>query len=84
MAPHDDASQFERIHFTRDGRSVLLSTNVNREFISLARMDLQTKKIEILDDTKWDVSSSEISSNADMIAYAINRDGMSELYVIVG
>ncbi len=81
LTPHDDASQFERIHFTRDGRSILLSTNVSREFLSLARMGLQTKKIEILDDTKWDVSSFHISSDARLIAYAINRDGMSELYV---
>ncbi|HMF56854.1 MAG TPA: alpha/beta fold hydrolase, partial [Pyrinomonadaceae bacterium] len=81
LTPHDDASQFESVHFTGDGRSILLSTDLNRDFLSLARMDLQTKKIEILDEMKWDVNLSEISQDARLIAYAVNRDGMSELYV---
>lgn len=81
LTPHDDASIFERVNFTADGRSILLSTNFNREFLSIARMDLQTRKIEILDDTKWDVSSFHVSPDARLIAYAINRDGMSELYL---
>lgn len=81
LTPHDDASVFERVDFTADGRSILLSTNFNREFLSIARMDLQTRKIDILDDTKWDVSSFHFSPDARLIAYAINRDGMSELYL---
>ena len=81
LTPHTGAAQFGDVRFTRDGRSIILSTNDNREWSSLARMDLQTKRIEIVDDTQWDVDAVEISDDGGMFAYTINRDGFSELYV---
>lgn len=81
LTPHEGSAEFNSVHFTRDGRSVLLTTNDKREFQSLARMDLQTKRIEILDDIEWDVGSVEMSDDGRMLAYAVNRDGFSELYV---
>ncbi|HEX8142148.1 MAG TPA: S9 family peptidase [Pyrinomonadaceae bacterium] len=81
LTPHEGAAEFGDVHFTRDNRSILFSTNDKREFISLAQMDLQSKRVEILDDTQWDVGSTEISDDGRMFAYTINRDGFSELFV---
>ncbi|HEX8775872.1 MAG TPA: S9 family peptidase [Pyrinomonadaceae bacterium] len=81
LTKHEGAAEFGDVNFTRDGRSILFSTNVSREFLSLARMDLQTKRIEILDDTPWDVGVTELSDDGRMFAYTINREGFSELYV---
>ncbi|MBA3804181.1 MAG: S9 family peptidase [Acidobacteria bacterium] len=81
LTPHEGSAEFDSVYFTRDGRSILFTTNDNREFQSLALMDLQTKRVEILDDTQWDVGSTEMSDDGRMFAYAINRDGFSELYL---
>lgn len=81
LTPHEGASQFGHVHFTRDNRSVILGTNDKREFYSLARMDLQSKKIEILDDTRWDVKALELSNDGAMLAYSLSRDGYAELLV---
>jgi dipeptidyl aminopeptidase/acylaminoacyl peptidase len=81
LTPHTGATQYGNVHFTRDGRALILSTNLDREWLSLARMDLQTRKIEIVDDTPWDIDATAISDDGQLFAYTINRDGFSELYV---
>jgi dipeptidyl aminopeptidase/acylaminoacyl peptidase len=81
LTPHTGPSQFGAVHFTRDGSAILLGTNLGTEFYSLARMDLQTKRTEILDDTPSDMASTALSDDGRMFAYTINRDGYNELYI---
>lgn len=81
LTAHEGAAEFGDAHFARDGRSILLGTNDKREFYSLARMNLQSKRMEILDDTQWDLAATAVSDDGSMLAYTINRDGFSELYV---
>ncbi len=81
LTPHEGASQFGNVHFTRDGRFLVFATNDKREFYSLARMDLQSKRIEMLDETPRDLAATALSDDGRMFAYTINRDGFSEVYV---
>jgi len=81
LTPHEGASQFGSAHFTRDGRSLIFATNDKREFYSLARMDLGSKRIETLDETPHDLAATAMSDDGRMFAYTINRDGFSEVYV---
>ena len=82
LTPHTGgAAQFGDVHFTRDGRALLLSTNVAGEWQSLARMDLATRKIESATNATWDTDASEMSADGRLLAYALNREGFSELYV---
>jgi dipeptidyl aminopeptidase/acylaminoacyl peptidase len=81
LTPHQGATQFADVYFTRDGNSIIFGTNDNREFYSLARMNLQSKRVEILDDTQWDLAATALSDDGRMFAYTINRDGFNDLYV---
>ncbi|HKZ01292.1 MAG TPA: S9 family peptidase, partial [Pyrinomonadaceae bacterium] len=81
LTPHEGAAQFRNVRFLPDGKSILLTTDSNREFQSLAQMQLISKRIEILDNTNWDVASVEISDNGGWLAYTINSGGLSELYI---
>ncbi len=81
LTPHEGAAQFRDVHFTRDNRALLLSTNVAGEWQSLARMDLATRRIVPVSDAAWDTDTSEMSADGRLLAYALNRDGFSELYV---
>lgn len=81
LTQHQGAAQFGDVYFTRDGRSIILGTNNDREFYQLARMDLATKRVETLDDAQWDLDGSEMSDDGRMIAYTLNHDGYSELYI---
>lgn len=81
LTQHQGSAQFGDVWFTRDGRSLIFGTNDTREFYQLARMDLQTKRVDILDDSSWDLDATEMSGDGRMFAYTLNRDGFSELYV---
>ncbi|HYO90802.1 MAG TPA: DPP IV N-terminal domain-containing protein, partial [Pyrinomonadaceae bacterium] len=81
LTQHQGSAEFGDVSFTRDGRSIIFGTNDNREFYQLARMDLQTRRVEILDNAEWDLDASEMSNDGRMLAYTLNRDGFSELYV---
>jgi dipeptidyl aminopeptidase/acylaminoacyl peptidase len=81
LTPHEGAALFDNVRFTPDGHSIFFGTNQKREFYSLAQMDLASKRIHIIDDTEWDMASMELSPDGGALAYTINRDGFSELYV---
>lgn len=81
LTEHQGSAQFGDVHFTLDGRSIIFGTNDNREFYQLARMNLQTKRVETIDSADWDLDASAMSDDGRMFAYTLNRDGFSELYV---
>jgi dipeptidyl aminopeptidase/acylaminoacyl peptidase len=81
LTPHEGAAQYGDVHFTRDNRALLLSTNASGEWQSLARMDLATRKITPATGLFWDTDASEMSADGRLLAYTINREGFSELYV---
>ncbi|MFL6210145.1 MAG: prolyl oligopeptidase family serine peptidase [Pyrinomonadaceae bacterium] len=81
LTPHEGATQYGDVHFTRDGRALLLSTNAGGEWLALSHLNLQTKKLDTLDPTPWDIDTITLSDDGALIAYALDRDGFSELYV---
>ncbi|MDQ1612190.1 MAG: hypothetical protein QOG00_2121 [Pyrinomonadaceae bacterium] len=81
LTPHDGATSYGDVHFTRDNRALILSANASGEWQSLARMDLQTRKLEPATNALWDTDASEMSADGRLLAYALNREGFSELYL---
>ncbi|HKC62946.1 MAG TPA: S9 family peptidase [Pyrinomonadaceae bacterium] len=81
LTPHEGAAEFGNVHFAPNGHSIFLGTNDKREFYSLAEMNLATKKVDIIDDTQWDLEATQMSNDGSLFAYTINRDGFSELYI---
>lgn len=81
LTPHAGASQFSVVDFL-DDNTILLGSNDGREFDNLARMNLTTKKIEFLDSANWDLDGARLSDDRKTLAYATNREGFSELYIV--
>ncbi len=92
LTPHKDPAQFGAAKFLPDGKSLLLAHNDGREFYSLANLRLKNaanssdwsdanREIHILDPVAWDVSDVELPSNTSKYAYAINREGFSEVFI---
>jgi dipeptidyl aminopeptidase/acylaminoacyl peptidase len=81
LTPHKEPTLYEHVHFTSDGRSIILSTNHNREWSSLARMDLNSKQLSILHNLSWDLSDLDLSEDGSWLAYTVNHAGYSDLYI---
>lgn len=89
LTPHKDAAQFGSAQFTADG--IIYTHNDKREFVGLAQMrqknaagdDWSQANLEtsIIDDAKWDVGDVEMDTLGSRIAYTVNREGFSELYL---
>lgn len=89
LTPHTGASQFGDVEFVADG--IIFANNDRREFYSLAQMQRKNaarddwsdanREVKILDPTPWDVGSVSMTPNGSTVAYTINREGFSELYL---
>jgi dipeptidyl aminopeptidase/acylaminoacyl peptidase len=68
--------------WSRDGRSVLATTDLDDEFLHLVRIGLDGSKPVPLPGTtglKWDVEWFHLSDDGNLLAFVINEDGFSRL-----
>jgi dipeptidyl aminopeptidase/acylaminoacyl peptidase len=89
LTPHTGAAEFSNAHFVADG--IIFTHNDNREFINLAQMRKKNasgdnwsdanREVSIIDDTKWDADNVTMNQYGSEIAYTLNREGFSELYL---
>ena len=64
------------------GKSVYFTSDMNSEFRRLHRLDLASGAITVLtEDAPWDVESFAVSDDRQRIAYVLNEDGVSRLFV---
>jgi len=69
--------------FSKDGKGIFITSDQNSEFQRLRYYDLQTKEFTSLtDDINWDVESLTISDDGKNLAFTVNEDGMSKLYIL--
>ncbi|WP_344764366.1 S9 family peptidase [Actimicrobium antarcticum] len=73
---------YGEVHFSRDDKSLLATSDAAGEFQQLVRIDLATRKQTILSKKiAWDVTHVEPASLNDRVATVVNNDGMSELHL---
>ena len=81
--PSNEKSAFGAMAFAPDGKSILVATDANGEFRRLARFDLATQKYSwMTDDIPWDISDIAVDVESGQIAFTVNEDGASRLFVL--
>ncbi|MGE5193248.1 MAG: alpha/beta fold hydrolase [Deltaproteobacteria bacterium] len=81
--PGDAPVAFGATKFSPDGKSVWLATDARGEFRELARLDLASMKyIWLTADIPWDVDSIEVDPLSGTVAFTVNEDGASALYLV--
>lgn len=80
LTPHKGNANYEAVSFGRDGR-LYFSSDEGREFTCLASMDPKGGPLTFLSSDTLDVEAVEFSDRGDRLAYFVNRDGYSDLYV---
>ncbi len=89
LTPHTDASEFGNVHFLADG--LLYTTNDKREFQGLAQVRQKNaagedwseanRETRIVHEAAWDISGVEMQPYGSVIAYTVNREGFSEIWL---
>lgn len=72
---------YEAARFAPGRGAVFYASDEDREFVTLARCDLATGAKTILDPVEWNVEALAVSPDGARLAYAINKEGASEIYL---
>ena len=89
LTEHTGASQYGDAHFVADG--IFFAHNGGREFYNLAQMrkknaagddwSAANREVRTIDDAAWDVGGVAMNPYGNVMAYTLNREGFSELYL---
>jgi dipeptidyl aminopeptidase/acylaminoacyl peptidase len=79
LTPHDGKALFRGNGWSADGRYLILSSNLEREFINLARLDLKTLRLEFLSERPWDEEALQVTRDGRTGLILSNEAGLSVL-----
>jgi dipeptidyl aminopeptidase/acylaminoacyl peptidase len=85
LAPRDapDTVAYGDARFSADGRAVYVTTDQGSEFQRLARLDLASRRLTPLTPAiAHDVTEFELRPGGRTIAFVVNADGLSKLYLL--
>lgn len=82
LTPHAGDVVYESLHFAKDGQALYLLSDRDSEFTRVARLDLTSGAWTWLTADVWDAESLELSPDGRYLAYAVNEDGTSQLYIV--
>ncbi|MBI6546407.1 MAG: S9 family peptidase [Cyanobacteria bacterium NC_groundwater_1444_Ag_S-0.65um_54_12] len=80
LTPHQGNANYESVAFGQDGLLYLI-TDQDREYASLATLDPRNGNLRYLTPDTVEVESLELDKKGSKLAYLLNRDGYSELYL---
>ena len=82
---NDDKKEavFSANDWNETGDKIYAITNLDREFNTLVQYDLKTKRISyITNDIPWDVEEIAMNPSRTKMAFAVNENGFSQLYIM--
>lgn len=81
LTPHDGEIKFFPGPWSPDGKGFYLISDQLREFLGMAYFNLQTNSMHWIETPDWDIQDVDISRNGRYLAWVVNDDGYSLLYV---
>ncbi|HYD79079.1 MAG TPA: prolyl oligopeptidase family serine peptidase [Paucimonas sp.] len=81
----DAPVSYRDLHFSRDGKHLFVTSDGDDEFQQLVKVELAGMKQTILSKhIPWDIEYIEPSKHNDLLAVAVNNDGLTELHMFDG
>ncbi len=82
LLPHTERAVVDPVGWTRDGKAILVRTDLDGEFFSLARVDLADGRKRTVVAPRWDVEEAVLSSagRTETLSFVVNEDGYSTLH----
>jgi dipeptidyl aminopeptidase/acylaminoacyl peptidase len=81
VSPEEDEVVYGSAQYAPDGQSVLMTTDLHSDFTRITRLDLATAQVKPIYEAHWDVELIELSPNGDYLAYSVNEEGVSKIYL---
>ncbi len=65
-----------------DGKTLLITSNSKAGYQNVALLDISTRKVTWVTDTKWEASSADFSPTGRSFTYTLNADGLIDTYLV--
>ncbi|HOT92752.1 MAG TPA: S9 family peptidase [Anaerolineae bacterium] len=77
----EEPVRFTAAHYSKDGHSLYLITDLNADFLYIARLDLDTGELERLIAPEWDCDALALSPDGHSLAYTVNVEGAHHIHL---
>jgi dipeptidyl aminopeptidase/acylaminoacyl peptidase len=81
ISPPDESARYLKACYSSDGKALFLNTDLDSDFLYIARLDLETFDFEPIVTADWDIETMAISPDRNLLAYTVNVEGVSQLKV---
>jgi dipeptidyl aminopeptidase/acylaminoacyl peptidase len=75
----DRVGKHEGAGWAEDGAAIYLTTDLDRDFVGLARLDLADGAVSMVADPEWDVEHAALVAGGRIAIWAVNEEGVSRL-----
>jgi dipeptidyl aminopeptidase/acylaminoacyl peptidase len=82
ISPGAGNTRYEEVCYDPSGRSLLLNTDLDSDFLRIARLNLDDLSVEPVVSQAVDIELMTLSPDGRAVAYAANLDGASELRLL--
>ena len=82
LTPHQGQIFQLATSLSRDGKTLLITSNQKGGYQNVALLDVATKNQAWVTDTKWEAQSGDFSRDGKSFSYVMNEDGRSEAYLV--
>jgi dipeptidyl aminopeptidase/acylaminoacyl peptidase len=82
LTPHQGEAYYSSEKFSPDSRELYLVSDENREFASLAVIDLASRKTKALAQPNWGIDLIALSNDGKRIGFVTNVEGYSLLRIL--
>jgi dipeptidyl aminopeptidase/acylaminoacyl peptidase len=81
LTAHRGKVLFDASSLSPDDRTLLITSNQKSGANNVALLDVSTKNLTWVTDTKWDAGSGNFSPDGKKLTYLINEDGRTNVYL---
>jgi dipeptidyl aminopeptidase/acylaminoacyl peptidase len=82
ISPTEEAARYDGVCYGPDGRTLFVNTDLGSDFLRIARLNLDDMTLESVVSSNWDAKRMTLSPNGRYLAYDVNAEGASELYLL--
>ena len=82
LTPHQGDLLYNASALSPDGRTLLLTSNAKYGAQNVALLDIGSRKLGWVTDTKWEAFSGDFSPDGKYFSYVLNADGRADLYLV--
>jgi dipeptidyl aminopeptidase/acylaminoacyl peptidase len=82
LTSHEGTIRYLGSSLSPDGGTILLSSDAKGGYMNVALLDVATRKLTWVTDSKWESSSGNFSPDGKRYTYTLNEDGVVDAYIV--